>query len=63
MNRKSGISIGVIEGTGKPAEGADEDWREEPCRCCKSQVMIWRRYCSFCGKELPTVLDGKVVQE
>jgi hypothetical protein len=66
MSRKTKVTAepsAVIEGLGKPAEEADEDWCVAPCRCCKSQVMIWWRYCSYCGTKLPTVLDGKVVQE
>jgi hypothetical protein len=39
----------------------DEDWRVDPCRCCKTVVMLWWRFCPFCGTSLPTVLDGKVV--
>ena len=41
----------------------NEDWRIEPCRRCKSLVMLWWRFCPFCGTHLPTVLDGKVVTE
>lgn len=40
-----------------------EDWRIDPCRCCNSLAMLWWRFCPFCGTQLPTVLDGKVVDE
>lgn len=30
------------------------DWRREPCRKCKTQVMQWWRYCPFCGQHLPS---------
>ncbi len=48
---------------GKRRRKGNEDWRIEPCRCCKSLVMLWWRYCPFCGEQQPTVLDGKVVKE
>lgn len=44
---------------GKRCRRDNEDWRLEPCRCCKSLVMLWWRFCPFCGTQLPTGLDGK----
>ena len=41
----------------------NEDWRIEPCQKCKTLTMLWWRFCPFCGTQLPTVLDGKVVKE
>lgn len=48
---------------GKLPRRGNEDWRVEPCHCCKTLVMLWWRFCPFCGTQLPTVLDGKVVKE
>jgi hypothetical protein len=56
-------TTGVAPSTPGEIVEKDEDWRDDPCRCCKSLVMLWWRYCPFCGTQLPTVLDGKVVNE
>jgi predicted amidophosphoribosyltransferase len=37
------------------------DWRIKPCRRCGAQVMLWWRYCPFCGQQLP--VDGKETDE
>jgi rRNA maturation endonuclease Nob1 len=47
----------------KRHRNVDEDWRGDPCHCCKMLVMLWWKFCPFCGTQLPTVLDGKVVRE
>jgi hypothetical protein len=48
---------------GKHRRRGNEDWRVEPCQCCKSLAMLWWRFCPFCGTVLPTALDGKVVKQ
>jgi hypothetical protein len=48
---------------GKRRRRGNENWRVKPCRKCKTLAMLWWRFCPFCGMQLPTVLDGKVVKE
>lgn len=38
----------------------DPDWREAPCRKCRTHLMRWWSFCPSCGQQLPSLLDSEI---